>query len=136
MTRISYDVSKPFEMPEIEFSLNELYNLSEFKQLTVELIANEESGRLNLMIILEDDGGHENDVNPISLTEDQLFFDDMLHSYSFDLTSHLASLTGAGGTIDISRVRAIHIYINAGIEGKVTTGTFWLNKLELNKNQS
>lgn len=133
LTRIDYAVNNPFEMPRMTFTLSQTYNLSNHDHLEISLLAGDEAGRLNLMIMLEDERGHKNDDQPIMLTEEDIIFDNELHRYSFDLNDHLGSATSSTDQIDLSRITTVIVYINAGITGKVSEGSFRLNSLEFIK---
>lgn len=129
-TRIDYAVNNPLEMPHLEFTLYNLNDLTNNTFVNIELIANESSNSLYLMIMLEDEQGHQTDIDPMVISEEEFFKDNIRHNYSFDLTQHLASTTSSSDEVDLSRISKVLIFINSGIAGKVAEGSFWLDKIE------
>lgn len=129
-TRIDYSVNNPLEMPHLEFTLYNVHDLTNNTLVDIELIANESSTSLSLMIMLEDQNGHRNDIDPMEISEEKIIKDNGLQIYTFDLTQHLASTTSGTDVIDISRISKVLIFINSGIKGKVAEGSFWLDKIE------
>ncbi len=129
-TRIHYSVNNPLEMPHLEFNLNNVNDLTNNTLVSIELIANESSTSLSLMILLEDQNGHRTDIDPMVISEEEVIKDDKQHIFSFDVTQHLASTTSSSDEVDISRISKVLIFINSGIEGKVAEGSFWLDKIE------
>jgi hypothetical protein len=130
LTRIDYSVNNPMEMPNIVFEFNNVQNLEGNTLFSIDLTANESSNSLSLMIMLEDQFGHRNDIDPMILSEEEIVKDNTLHTYTFDLTDHLGSTTSNSDKIDLNRISKVLIFINAGLEGKVAEGSFWLDKVE------
>jgi len=130
LTRIDYSVNNPLEMPHIEFEFNNVHNLEGNTLFSIELIANENSNSLRLMIMLEDQFGHRNDIDPMIISEEEIIKDNTLQTYTFDLTDHLGSTTSSSDEIYLNRIAKVLIFINAGLEGKVAEGSFWLDKVE------
>lgn len=134
LTRIEYSVSDPFEMPHLEFSFKNTCDLSSHTQFAIEIMRTDESGRLNLMVMLEDEEGHMNDADPMLLTEDDIQIDETKSiRYDFDLLEYELSVTGTNGVIDLSRIVKMHIYVNAGLSGVLGSGTFWIDRIEFIK---
>jgi hypothetical protein len=99
----------------------------------LKILTNEESGLLNLSILLEDEDGHRNDADPVLLSDDELLSDNILQSYQFDLTDHLGSVTSGSGEVDLTKIVKVYIYINAGLTGKISSGSFWLDSIRFIK---
>ncbi len=134
LTRIDYEVNNPLEMPYIEFTLDDIHDLSSFTQMYVDLVANEQTIALRLEIMLEDENRHKTDENSFIITDSELIKDNLLHTYEYDFSDHLESGTSSSGEIDISRVSKVVIYINSGLSGTVSQGTFWLDNIRMENN--
>ncbi|MBA7548348.1 hypothetical protein ES705_40800 [subsurface metagenome] len=130
MTRIDYTINNPLEMAHLEFEFNNVHNLSNHTLFSIELIANENSNSLSLLIMLEDRNGHRNDIDPFMIAEDKVISDGTLHTYDFDVNKHLASTTSSTNEITLNRISKVLIYINAGLTGKVAEGFFWLDNVQ------
>jgi hypothetical protein len=133
LTRIDYDINNPLEMPKIEFTLDNVYDLSNHPLMSVELVSNEQTIALNLKIVLEDENRHQTDEFPFIIADDNLTKDNQPHIYTYDFTDNLQSSTSNTGEVDISRIKKVVIFINAGLTGTVSEGTFWLDHVQMGK---
>jgi hypothetical protein len=131
LTRINYTVGNPLQMPHLEFTLNNTYDLSAHAACSVSLVANENSASLSLKIMLEDTEGNRTDQHPFVISEDEITKDDQTQTYTYDFASNLGSSTAITEGVNIHRIKKVLIYINSGIEGKVAEGFYWLDRVEL-----
>jgi hypothetical protein len=134
-TRIDYSINNPLEMPCIEFTLSNLYDLSEHSVCALTVIANENSESLSLIIMIEDNAGNKTDVEPFSITTSEIPKDNQAHTYTIDFSDRLESSTNITSGVNIERISKVRLYINAGIQGSVSEGYFWLDKIEFKKLQ-
>jgi hypothetical protein len=133
LTRIEYSVTDPFEMPRLEFTFITPHNLIGHTEMILKILTNEESGLLNLSVMLEDADGHRNDEDPVLLLDDELISDNTLQTYQYDLREHLGSVTSGTGEVDLTKIEKVYIYINAGLTGKISSGSFWLDSIRFIK---
>ena len=117
-------------MPHLEFTLNSTYDLSEHTICSVSLAANENAAALSLKIMLEDTRGNRTDQHPFYLAEDTIIKDYKLNVFEYDFSGNLGSSTNITEGVDIHRIKKVLVYINSGIEGKVSEGYFWLDKIQ------
>jgi hypothetical protein len=133
LTRIDYQVNNPLEMPHMEFTLTNAYDLTNHTACSVTLIANENSVSLSLKIMLEDTQGNLTDQHPFIISEEEIAMDNHAHTFTYNFDGNLGSSTDIIDGVNIRRIKKVLVHINAGIEGKVSEGHFWLDKIEFSK---
>jgi hypothetical protein len=78
--------------------------------------------------MLEDNEGNMTDLHPFVITKEEIEKDNLLHTFTYDYSDKLASSTEING-VNIQRIKKVLVYVNAGIDGSVAQGYFWLDKI-------